>query len=75
MTSVSIGFCLCLWTDALTTFHINIGHTFTCSTDNDNSTIKKKKKRTLMSLKMITLFIGRQDANCYCTLCASVVAE
>lgn len=71
MTSVSIGFCFSLWTDALTTFHVNIRHTFTYITDNDNSTIKK----TLMSLKMITLFIGRQDANCYCTLCASIVAE
>lgn len=42
MTSVSIGFCLSLWTDALTTFHTNIRHTFTYITGNDNSTIKKK---------------------------------
>lgn len=42
MTSVSIGFCLSLWTDALTTFHANIRHTFTYITGNDNSTIKKK---------------------------------
>lgn len=43
MTSVSIGFCLSLWTDALTTFHTNIRHTFTYITGNDNSTIKKKE--------------------------------